>query len=240
MIKPEIIFEDNDILVLNKPAGILSIPDRFNQNIPNLISWLGKMGTNVIPVHRIDKFTSGVIVFAKNPETHRLLSIDFEARLIDKYYLAICDGRFLSMKGEINAPLAESTTTRGKMIVHKRGKTSISQYEVIEQFNRFALVEIKIMTGRMHQIRVHLAHIGHPLAVDSLYGKRESLFLSEIKTKRFHLSKYAEEQPVLTRQPLHAARIRFNHPSTGTSVEFSADLPKDMMAILNQLRKWDK
>jgi len=240
MIKPEIIFQDNDLVVLNKPAGMLSIPDRFNQNIPNLVSWLDKSGIAVIPVHRIDKFTSGVIVFAKNPEAHRVLSLDFEARQVDKYYTAICDGRFLSERGEINAPLAESTITRGKMIVHKRGKASLSQYEVLEQFNRFALVEVKILTGRMHQVRVHLAHIGHPLAADPLYGKRESLFLSEIKTKRFHLSKYAEEQPFLTRQPLHAARIRFNHPSTGNSVEFKAELPKDLIAVLNQLRKWDK
>lgn len=235
----EIVWEDEGLVAVNKPAGLLTIPDRFNTAAPSVLSMLQKKYGDVIPVHRLDRFTSGVVLFAKNPDMHRKMSELFENREVKKYYTAIVEGRLFPDKGIINAPLAESMTTRGKMLVNKRGKESITEYEVEKQYNRFALVQLRLHTGRMHQIRVHMLHIGHPLAVDTLYGQRDMLFLSQIKQKKFNIGKFEEEKPVLTRQPLHAFRLIFNHPDTGALIECTAPLPKDMAALINQLEKWD-
>src|SRR5690606_5225416 len=168
---PDILWEDNDFLAINKPAGMLTIPDRFNTQMPCLVTFLQERYETVIPVHRLDKFTSGVVLFAKNQEGHQVMSQLFLNREIQKKYIAIAEGRFSATEGEIDEPLAESTTIRGKMLVHKRGKPSCTRYRVITQFQRFALVSLDLLTGRMHQIRVHLQYIGHPLAVDPLYGQ---------------------------------------------------------------------
>ncbi|MBK6784442.1 MAG: RNA pseudouridine synthase [Saprospiraceae bacterium] len=165
----------------------MTIPDRFNTNAPSVISILSKQFETVIPVHRLDKNTSGVVLFAKSAEMHKKMSLLFENREVAKYYVAIVDGRVVPTEGIIHAPLAESMTQRGKMVINKRGKESTTEYKVITQFKRFAYVSLKLLTGRMHQIRVHMLHIGHPLVVDHLYGNRENLCLSEIKQKIFYL-----------------------------------------------------
>ena len=236
--EPETIYEDNYIIALNKPAGLLSIPDRFNAESPNITAILKKRIPDVIPLHRLDRYTSGVILFAKDAETHRLLSIQFEERSTEKYYLAVVDGVPNPPAGIIDAPLAESLSTRGKMLVHKRGKESNTEYSVVKDFKRFSLLSIKILTGRMHQIRVHMQYVGHPLVVDSLYGKREAFFLSELKNKKYKLSKFEEEKPLITRQPLHAQKLIINHPYSGVRLELEASIPKDIVALLNQLEKW--
>lgn len=236
---PEIIWEDEDFVALNKPAGMLTIPDRFNAQIPCLLTWLQSRYASVFPVHRLDRYTSGVVLFAKNEEAQRTMSALFQERDIRKKYLAIAEGRFSAMEGLIDQPLAESTTIRGKMLVHKRGKESKTHFTVLRQFQRFALVSLDLLTGRMHQIRVHLQFIGHPLAVDVLYGSRAQLFVSELKGKKFQLGKYTEEKPLLQRQPLHAESIHFIHPTTGQEMSITAPMPKDMRAVLNQLEKWD-
>lgn len=236
---PEIIWEDEDFIALNKPAGVLTIPDRFNAQIPCLLTWLQSRYTHIFPVHRLDRYTSGVVLFAKNEEAHRTMSALFQEREIQKKYLAIAEGRFPVTEGLIDQPLAESTTTRGKMLVHKRGKESKTHYTVIRQFQRFALVSLDLLTGRMHQIRVHLQCIGHPLAVDALYGSRDHLLVSDLKGKKFHLGKFTEEKPLLQRQPLHAESLHFIHPITGQAINITAPMPKDMKAVLNQLEKWD-
>lgn len=219
---------------------MLTIPDRFNAQLPCLVTFLQSKYETIIPVHRLDKFTSGVVLFAKSQEAHQAMSQIFLNREIQKKYIAIAEGRFLSPEGEIDEPLAESTTLRGKMLVHKRGKPSCTRYKVEKQFQRFAYVSLDLLTGRMHQIRVHLQFLGHPLAVDSLYGRREALYLSEIKGKKFHLGKYEDEKPLLTRQPLHAEKITFLHPFTHEKSEIHAPMPKDIKAVLNQLEKWDR
>jgi 23S rRNA pseudouridine1911/1915/1917 synthase len=121
----------------------------------------------------------------------------------------------------------------------KRGKPSVTEYRVVEDFTHFSLIEAVILTGRTHQIRIHFKHLGHPLAVDALYANKEELYLSEIKRKRFNLKKNTDERPLLTRVPLHAHSLRLNHPITNELIEVNSEVPKDMRAILSQLRKWN-
>jgi len=239
-VKLDKIFEDDYIIAINKDAGMLSIPDRFNPDLPNLATFLKDEYPESIPVHRLDKFTSGIILFAKTPEVHKILSADFEHRNVEKYYIAIVEGTPNPSSGKIDVALAESMSTRGKMVVNKRGKSSLSEYEVVQFFNRYSVVKVKLHTGRMHQIRVHMQHIGHPLVVDALYGSREELFLSQIKQKRFNIGKFEEERPLLVRQPLHAIQLIFTHPIDKNIINLEAQLPKDMGAVINQMQKWCK
>lgn len=236
----EILYEDDVMIAVNKAPGVLTVPDRFNPDLPNLISILKKSYPDVIPVHRIDKFTSGVNLFAKNAETHKWLSEIFESRDIEKYYLAIVDGIPSPESGRIDVPLSESTVTRGKMLVHNRGKASMTDYKILKTFRNFAYVYIRIYTGRMHQVRVHMQYLGNPLIVDPLYGNRDAFYLSEIKHKKFNIGKFQEEKPLLTRQPLHAEKLCFVHPVTLQKIEITAPLPKDMQAVLTQMEKWIK
>jgi len=176
--KLEIIYEDDYLVAVNKPAGHLSIPDRFHANIPNIQSLLVKKYGKIWTVHRLDKFTSGVMVFAKDEETHKFLSAEWMDRRPEKYYEAIVDGVPAIESGKVDLPLAESMTRRGKMLTHPRGKESVTLFKVTEAYSRFSFIYLKILTGRMHQIRVHMADMGHPLIVDTLYGKREAFFLN--------------------------------------------------------------
>lgn len=228
------------MIAVNKQAGVLTIPDRFNPNLPNLVALLKKQYPDLIPVHRIDKFTSGVNLFAKNAESHKLLSEIFESRDVEKYYLAIVDGIPSPESGRIDVPLAESTVTRGKMLAHKRGKASTTDYKILKSYRNFSYVYIRIYTGRMHQVRVHMQYLGNPLIVDPLYGNREAFYLSEIKHKKFNIGKFQEERPLLTRQPLHAEKLAFTHPLTQQKVEIIASVPKDIQATLTQMEKWIK
>ncbi|HPQ22622.1 MAG TPA: RluA family pseudouridine synthase [Saprospiraceae bacterium] len=239
MNRPEIIYEDDHIIVVNKPAGIFTIGERFNPTGENLKSILEPKYGKLFVVHRIDKDTSGLVIFAKDAESHRDLSMQFEHREVEKYYLAIVDGNPSPAEGEIDAPLAESTVTRGKMLIHKRGKDAKSKYEIVESFRDFSLVKVRIFTGRLHQVRVHMASVGHPLMIDSLYGKRSEFYVSEIKGRKYNPGKYQDEKPMVDRLTLHAYRLSITHPVTGEKMSFEAELPKDMNAILNQLRKWN-
>ena len=237
-LKPEILFEDEQLIVANKPPGLLSIPDRFALEKPNLLALLTNEYGKVWTVHRIDRETSGLICFARNEEAHRHLSQQFEQRTVEKTYLALLDGGATPEAGTIDRPIAESHTQPGKMVVAKKGKNAVTHYQVVERFRLFTLVEARIETGRTHQIRVHFESIGHPLAVDSLYGRREALLLSEIKQKGYHLGRGQEERPLMSRMPLHAWKLALDHPHAGERMEFEAPLPKDFAAVLKQLRKW--
>jgi 23S rRNA pseudouridine1911/1915/1917 synthase len=237
--KPSIIFEDDDIIVLNKPANYLTIPDRFVAERANLTTFLKDRLENVFVVHRLDKETSGVILFAKNAAAHRNLSMQFEARTVDKIYLALVEGSVHKEEGEINQPIANNMRDKGRMIIASRGKPSLTLYQVIERFKNYTLVEANIKTGRTHQVRVHFEVIGYPLAVDSLYGRKDAFLLSEVKMKKYRSGKdVIEEKPLMSRTTLHAAKVTFNHPTTDESITFEAELPKDFRAVLNQLRKW--
>lgn len=240
MSKPDIIFEDDHIIVANKPAQLLSIPDRFDATKPSLSAELTVTRGKIFIVHRLDRETSGIIVFAKNEETHRHLSMQFENHETQKVYLALLDGVMHQEEGEIDRPITEHPTIPGKMMVAKKGKESFTLFKVIERFKHFTLVEADIRTGRTHQIRVHFQSLGYPLAVDALYGRREALFGRDIKNK-FKVGKFTEEElPLMKRTTLHAFRLTFKHPLSNEWVSFESDVPKDFRALLNQLRKWGK
>lgn len=234
-----VLLEDEHLIVAEKDSGLLTIPDRYRADIPNLYNKLYEEYGEVFIVHRLDKGTSGLVCFAKTREAHRLLNAQFEAREPEKLYYAIVQGVPFEKSGVIDAGLTASKEG-GMHVDIKRGKPSVTEYKVVEAFSRFALVEAKILTGRTHQIRVHLKHIGYPLAVDAKYAQKEELYLSEIKRKKFNLKKATEERPLLSRMPLHAHQLTFKHPITQEKIHVQSELPKDMRAILNQLRKWDK
>jgi RluA family pseudouridine synthase len=237
----EILHQDNDLLAVNKPAGLLTLPDRFKPNEkPNLKTRLDQLFGKVWTVHRLDRETSGLLIFALNEESHRSLSQQFQDRTVDKTYLAIVEGCPAGKSGTIDRPIGPNPARPGQMMVVKKGKPSITHYAVVEAFRQFSLVEFRIETGRTHQIRVHTAAIGHPLAVDAFYGRRESLYLSEIKTRGFQLGKTKEERPLLNRIALHSSQISFLHPSSGKRLQIEAPLPKDLRAVINQLKKWGK
>jgi RluA family pseudouridine synthase len=165
--------------------------------------------------------------------------MQFEKRECQKIYLALVEGKMMSDSGTIDKPIAESQTTPGKMVIANRGKSSITNYKVLEYFNNYSLVECEILTGRMHQIRIHLQSIGYPLAIDSMYGRKGEFLLSDIKHKKFKAPNTDDgERPLMSRSTLHAFRLMVFHPTTGEKVHFEAPLPKDFEAVLSQIRKW--
>ena len=236
-MKPEdlTIFEDDDFIALNKPSGLLSIPDREGKE-GSLKSLLQEKYERIFTVHRLDKDTSGLIIFAKNEEAHRHLSMQFEERQTEKIYVGLVLGTPANPKGTINLPIAENMVTRGTMIINRRGKEAITDYEVLEDFGSYSWMRFKIHTGRTHQIRVHLKDMGHPIVCDELYGDGKPLLLSSFKSK-FKLSKNElEERPLLNRLGLHAFQLNFTDLS-GNRKELEAPIYKDIKATLQQLGK---
>jgi len=230
-----LIFENDDFIALNKPSGLLSIPDREGKEI-SLRTLLQEKYPEILTVHRLDKDTSGLIIFAKNEATHKHLSKQFEERKTQKVYAGLVIGSLINQKGTINKPIAENTVKRGVMIIHQRGKESITDYEVMEDFGIYSWLQFRIHTGRTHQIRVHMKDIGHPIACDELYGDGKPILLSSFKS-RFKLSKKEEEEkPILNRLALHAYKLAFTD-TNGNIFELEAPLPKDIRATLQQLEK---
>lgn len=223
-------------MAVNKPSGLLSIPDRHDENIDSVLKILKRMYGEVYVVHRLDRLTSGILLFAKTASAHKHFSKLFEKRKIEKYYTGIVSGRMEKSAGLIEAPIAEHPYRKGEMVVHKRGKPSSTEYEVLETFNPYSVVRFKLLTGRTHQIRVHAKYINHPLACDPVYGDGKGIFLSGIK-KNYHLAPgRLEERPLLDRLALHASSLSFTGPD-GESYHIEAPLPKDMNAVLQQLQK---
>ena len=184
----EILYEDDDMVIVNKPAGLLVIPDRFNNELPSLNKIMeSKLGQNVWVVHRLDRDTSGVISFAKNEEAHKYLSKLFQEHRVAKYYYGLVNGRVLTASGTISKPIAEHPFVKGKMIIAKKGKDSVTDYEVVKEWPLYTLLKFRIHTGRTHQIRVHTQSIGHPIVCDEMYGDGKPFFLSNIK-KKYRLS----------------------------------------------------
>lgn len=232
---PEILFENEALIVLNKPAGLLSVPDR-KQSSPSLKDLLIARYGQIFTVHRLDRETSGVIVFAKNAETHRYLSGIFEKREVKKIYSGLVTGTLINASGLIEEPIAEHPAKDGSMMIHRRGKPAATGYQVLEDFGRYSLVKFDLFTGRTHQIRVHMKHIGHPIVCDDLYGDGKPILVSSLKRK-YKLSKSEdEERPILARLGLHAATLSFTDEG-GTAFHFEAEMPKDMRALLSQLGK---
>jgi 23S rRNA pseudouridine1911/1915/1917 synthase len=234
-MKFDIIFENNFFVAVNKPAGLLSVPDRAGKET-SLKNLLEEKYQKIFTVHRLDKGTSGIIVFAKDADTHKQLSQIFESRKIEKLYLGLVHGTLLQDEGTIDAPVMESPLKRGIMITHQKGKPSVTDYKVLESFRQFSWLQFHLHTGRTHQIRVHSKHIGNSIVCDEVYGDGQPVLLSSFKRK-YKLSKNQdEEQPILSRLALHSWKLSFALNDEQYSLE--APLPKDLKALLQQLRKW--
>lgn len=236
-MKLTILFEDADIVVINKPAGIAVIPDRFNTEAPSINKMLeAQTGERVWVVHRLDRDTSGVLCFAKNEAAHKALSAQFQEHSAGKFYAGLVHGRVIPGEGRIENSIMEHPTIKGKMVVNRRGKASVTDYRVVEQWPLHSLVQFQIHTGRTHQIRVHMQSIGHPIVADPLYGDGAPFLLSGIKKKYRLSTKDEEEKPLLNRLALHAYRLVISDMS-GAEISIEAPLPKDISACIAQLNK---
>ena len=237
-LQDHILLENDDFVAINKPSGLLSIPDREGKDVSLKTILKIKYG-EIFTVHRLDRDTSGIVVFAKNETSHKFLSQQFENRETTKIYNGLVLGQPLETSGVINEPISEHPSKKGMMTVYKKGKESITEYEVLENFRLFSWMRFKILTGRTHQIRVHMKFLGNPIACDPLYGDGKPVFISQLKS-RYKLSQSEEEErPLLNRLALHAAELTFK-TMDGKEVFLEATLPKDLKAILNQLNKWKK
>lgn len=230
-IKPEeipinIIYEDSDVIVVNKPQGMVvhPAPGNYEGTLVNaLLNHCGDLsGINGVArpgiVHRIDKDTSGILVVAKNDNAHNKLSEQFKEHSITRVYLALVEGIIKEDEGTIDAPLARHPKERIKIAIVPGGRRAVTHYKVIKRFKEHTLVECKLETGRTHQIRVHMCHIGHPLVGDPVYG---------YKKQKFNLEG----------QMLYAQKLGFIHPKTNEYVEFQCDIPSYFKNVLDILEK---
>lgn len=237
-IDEHILLETEDLIAINKPSGLLTIPDRFGKDISLKVILKDRCG-DIFTVHRLDRDTSGLVVFAKTEDAHKHLSQQFEARDTRKIYNGLVLGKPFVASGVINEPIAEHPVKKGVMTVYRKGKESITEYEVLESFRLFSWMQFRILTGRTHQIRVHMKHLGHPIVCDELYGDGKPVFISQIK-HHYKLSKVElEERPLLARLALHASQLTFRGMG-GEEISLKAPLPKDLRAVLNQLGKHKK
>jgi 23S rRNA pseudouridine955/2504/2580 synthase/23S rRNA pseudouridine1911/1915/1917 synthase len=231
----DIVFENEQLIAVSKPSGMLTLPDRHDGELQSLRGLLQQKFGQIFVVHRLDKDTGGLIVFAKNEATHKYMSALFEGRDIQKQYAGFVFGKPDPAEGSIRESIAEHPAKNGSMIIHHKGKPSHTDYKVVESFSTCSLVEFTIHTGRTHQIRVHSKFIGHPIVCDPIYGDGKPVLVSSFK-KKYKLSKNEEtERPILSRLALHAHRLSFIAPA-GEPLTLEAPLPKDFRALLQQLR----
>ena len=224
----DIVYEDSDVLVVNKPQGLIVHPTLTTKE-KTLVNGLmyqvhdlsGINGVNRPGiVHRIDKDTSGLLMVAKNDLAHNSLVTQLMNKTTKRVYIALVYGIIQENKGRINAPIGRDKLDRKKMAVVEGGKPAITNFTVLERFDGYTLVECRLETGRTHQIRVHMKYIGHPLVGDPLYGPKKNIGT--------------------TGQYLHAKIIGFNHPRTNEYLEFDSELPDNFKEILEKLRKGEK
>lgn len=231
-----IIFENDEFVAANKESGMLTIPDRHDETQLSLYKILSQKYGKIFIVHRLDRDTSGLILFAKNEATHKYLSQLFEQRNIEKNYLGIVRGSMPEKKSSINEPIGEHPLKKGVMTISKKGKPSLTNYEVLEDYGIYCLVQFEIQSGRTHQIRVHTKSIGHPIICDEIYGDGKPVLLSSFK-KKYKLSQHdLEERPIISRLALHSHSLHFTD-SQKKEFFIEAPLPKDMKALLQQLKK---
>ncbi len=243
----EILREDDDWVAINKPAGLATIPGRdesgsvmeqlaLQLNLPAS----GTADPRVRVVHRLDKETSGVLLFAKNTAAQRHLSHQFQNNTIEKEYLALVAGRAPSNEGAIDAPLGRHPTSPQRMaILRHGGRPARTHWRVEENYRHFTLLRVFPKTGKTHQIRVHLNSIGLPLAIDPLYHAAAPAGLLLSSFKRGYRPGDAPERPLIARLTLHAEKLRF-HDRHEQLIEVCAPLPKDFRAALNMLRKYSR
>jgi 23S rRNA pseudouridine1911/1915/1917 synthase len=237
-----LIHEDPCLIVLNKPAGVVCHPAPGHptgtlvhgllQHCPDLSGIGGILRPGI--VHRLDKDTSGLMVVAKNDRIHAALSSQFKSGMVNKRYLALVHGNTRGKRGEIDLPIARHPRRRKEMaVVRSGGRRAITLWEKEEDIgDRFTLLAVTPRTGRTHQIRVHLSHVGHPIVGDPVYGHRKSWWKKHLPTKVGGL-------PRMERQMLHAERLGFVHPDSGDYCEFQAPLPGDMKEVIEALRRID-
>jgi 23S rRNA pseudouridine1911/1915/1917 synthase len=238
----EILFEDEFLLVVNKPAGMVTHPAHGNYTgtlVNAVLHHCGGMAAPTDPmrpgiVHRLDKETSGLMVVAKTEQALTGLARQFARRTVRREYQAIVWGVFRQRKGLIEADLGRSKQDRKKMAVVKEGKPAATEYELLQQFPWLALLRLTLRTGRTHQIRVHLAHIHHPVFGDPTYNGRHLIAgpgTPKQKNEVEHLLR------LIPRQALHARTIGFLHPASGLAMDFDSPLPGDMESVLERLRR---
>lgn len=232
----DVVFEDEHILIINKPAGLVVHPAAGNPagTLVNALlhhctdlSGIGGVERPGI-VHRLDKNTTGLIVVAKNDSAHRRLSLAFRRREVSKTYLAVCYGEPRHSEGVVDAPLGRHPSQRQRMAVVQTGRAARTLYDVQERFEGVSLIACRLITGRTHQIRVHMAHIGHAVVGDPVYAGRQWRALLQPR-----LAAACRDFP---RQALHAARLEISHPASGEPMTFEAPLPRDMTRLLELLR----
>ena len=237
-ISLDILHEDSHLIVLNKPAGMLVHPAN-GVNVGTLVNALLAHCTDLSGiggverpgiVHRLDKGTSGVVVVAKTDVVHRGLSAQFERHSITRQYIAVVCGAPTETIGTIDARIARSRRDRRRMTtVETGGRRAVTHYKVLERYPQFACVQLTLETGRLHQIRVHLQHIGHPVVGDAVYGgEQRALNDADTPALKQRLSQ-------LKRQALHARMLGFEHPATREHLTFSAEMPKDMQRVVDVL-----
>ncbi|HHH55196.1 MAG TPA: RluA family pseudouridine synthase [Bacteroidetes bacterium] len=235
----DLVYEDDDLLVVDKAAGIYTINPRHDTNDFVLYETLKSKYPGLLLVHRLDRDTSGLIVFARNSKSQKNLTSQFENNSIQKNYYAFVDGRLdFDETYMIDVPIL-IVPGRYKVSIHEKGRPSQTKIRIVETYQDFTLLEAKLLTGRTHQIRVHLNYIGYPLLVDKLYGQRSEFYLSEIK-KKYRVKKDEMERPLVSRQTLHAHKLELIHPTTNEALEFNSELPKDLQALQKQLRKHNR
>ncbi len=249
----DIVYEDEDLLVVNKPPGLVVHPAAGHRDgtLVNALLYhrpqVGGVGSAERPgiVHRLDKDTSGLLLVAKTAEAHAALSAQFEGRTVDKRYLALVHGVPKREAGTIDAAVGRHASDRKRMGVRTRkGREALTAYRTLERLGNYALVALTPKTGRTHQLRVHLAHLGHPVLGDPVYGGRREgarrRWAGERRPSRLPVEAPAPGPrppvPAAERQMLHAWRLAFRHPRTGRPVEVEAPLPPDFAAALAALR----
>lgn len=232
-----VIYSDNDIVVLNKRSGLLIAADRYDTEAPRLDLAAEQEFGKLYAVHRIDKDTSGIIIYARNMESHRSLSMQFENRETEKTYHCLVNGRPLWQTLHVDLSLQPDGDVRHRTVVNSRfGKQAVTDFRLIGVCGPFSWIEACPKTGRTHQIRVHLAENGLCIVCDPLYsGNQKPIRLSDIKRK-WH-GDVLEENPLLNRLGLHAYKLVITHPETGERMTFTAPYPKDLEATRSQFAK---
>jgi 23S rRNA pseudouridine1911/1915/1917 synthase len=243
-----ILYEDDAIVVVDKPARMIVHPAKGHWEgtlasaLAHHFGPLSERGGPTRPgiVHRLDRDTSGVIVVAKHDQAHDALSAQFKARQVEKEYLAIVAGATDRDRDVISEPIGDHPTQREKKAIRRQdpdAREAVTVYEVVERFAGFMLVRALPKTGRTHQIRIHLAHVGCPVLCDRLYGGRAKISEMEL-IPRGEVRDDATDATLLERQALHAQRLAITHPTTGERMRFEAQLPSDIVNTLAALRRW--